>query len=49
MVFLQEFNQKYTFICPESRAGLAPVHSLIAREKPGSDNKALYIISTNEK
>jgi len=47
LVFLQDVNGKYTFVTPENRVGLVPVHSLIAREKPGTENKALYILSTN--
>jgi len=49
LVFLQDVNQKYQFVSPENRTGLIPVHTLIAREKPGTENKALYIISTNDK
>jgi hypothetical protein len=48
LLFLQEINQKYVFVTPESKSGVVPVHTLIAREKNGSDNKALYLISTSE-
>ena len=34
----QESNQKYTFVTPEGKPGAVPVHSLIAREKPGSES-----------
>ena len=34
----QESNQKYTFVTPEGKPGAVPVHSLIAREKPGADS-----------
>ena len=49
VVFLQDTNQKYTFITPDHKSGVVPVHSLMAREKPGTDNKALYLISTSDK
>ena len=49
VVFLQDTNQKYTFITPDHKSGVVPVHTLIAREKPGTDNKALYLISTSDK
>ena len=49
VIFLQETNQKYNFVTPEGKSGVVPVHSLIAREKPGQDNKALYLISTSDK
>jgi len=49
VVFLQDVNQKYSFINPDNRSGLVPVHTLIAKEKAGSDNKALSIISTSDK
>ena len=49
MIFLQENNQKYNFVTPEGKTGVVPVHTLIAREKPGSDNKALYLISTSDR
>eukprot|EP00088_Acartia_fossae_P033899 TRINITY_DN3477_c0_g1_i9.p1 TRINITY_DN3477_c0_g1~~TRINITY_DN3477_c0_g1_i9.p1 ORF type:complete len:1159 (+),score=471.85 TRINITY_DN3477_c0_g1_i9:327-3803(+) len=45
LVFLQESSQKYVFVSPENRAGIIPVHTLLAK-KVGSDNKALQIIST---
>lgn len=48
VIFLQETNQKYNFVNPEGKSGVVPVHSLIAREKPGQDNKALYLISTSD-
>ena len=34
----QESNQKYTFVTPDGKPGAVPVHSLIAREKPGSES-----------
>jgi hypothetical protein len=40
LLFLQETNQKYVFVSPENKSGVVPVHTLIAREKPGADNKA---------
>jgi len=47
VLFLQESNQKYTFVTPEGKPGAIPVHSLIAREKPAADSpKALYLLST---
>jgi len=47
VLFLQESNQKYTFVTPEGKPGAVPVHSLIAREKPGSESpKALFLLST---
>merc|ERR550519_287335 len=47
VLFLQESNQKYTFVTPEGKPGAVPVHSLIAREKPGSEPpKALFLLST---
>ena len=49
MVFLQETNQKYTFVSPEGKSGAVAVHTLIAREKPGADNKALYLLSTSDR
>ena len=49
LLFLQETNQKYVFVTPENKSGVVPVHTLIAREKNGSDNKALYLISTSER
>ena len=49
VIFLQESNQKYNFVTPEGKSGVVPVHSLIAREKPGQDNKALYLISTSDR
>ena len=49
VIFLQENNQKYNFVTPEGKSGVVPVHTLIAREKPGQDNKALYLISTSDK
>ena len=48
VIFLQENSQKYNFVTPEGKSGVVPVHTLIAREKPGSDNKALYLISTSD-
>jgi A-kinase anchor protein 13 len=49
VLFLQENNQKYTFVTPEGKAGALPVHSLIAREKQGVDSpKSLYLLSTTE-
>merc|ERR1719394_878893 len=48
VIFLQENNQKYNFVTPEGKSGVVPVHTLIAREKPGQDNKALYLISTSD-
>merc|ERR1719430_852198 len=49
LVFLQDSNQKYTFVTPEGKNGAIPVHSLIAKEKPGSDfPKSLFLLSTSE-
>ena len=49
VIFLQENNQKYALVTPEGKSGAVAVHSLIAREKPGADTKALYLISTSDK
>ena len=49
LLFLQDSNQKYSFVTPDNKSGVVPVHSLIAREKPGTDNKALYLISTSDR
>ena len=38
----QESNQKYTFVTPEGKPGAVPVHSLIAREKPGADSPKVF-------
>ena len=49
VVFLQDSNQKFSFVTPEHKSGVVPVHTLIAREKPGNDTKALYLISTSDR
>ena len=48
VLFLQESNQKYTFVTPEGKTGAVPVPSLVAREKQGPDwPKSLYLLSTS--
>jgi hypothetical protein len=49
LLFLQETNQKYVFVSPENKSGVVPVHTLIAREKPGADNKAGLLIKNPPK
>ncbi|XP_076065727.1 uncharacterized protein LOC143039494 isoform X6 [Oratosquilla oratoria] len=49
--FLQENNQKYYFVSPDSkvgkyRAGVIPLEKLIVREKAGQDSRAIYLINS---
>lgn len=48
LFFLQETNQKYSFIHLENKPNTLAVQSLIAQERPGSTSKALNLISVSE-
>merc|ERR1719433_196242 len=48
LFFLQETNQKYSFIHLENKPNTLAVQSLIAQERSGSTSKALNLISVSE-
>lgn len=45
--FLQENNQKYSFVTHDNKAGVISLQKLLVREKAGQDNRGIYLISSH--
>ncbi|KAG1651488.1 A-kinase anchor protein 13 [Nymphon striatum] len=49
IIFLQESNQKYTFVSQDNKSGILSLQKLLVREKAGQDSRGIYLISSNQK
>ncbi|GAB6032395.1 hypothetical protein CHUAL_011033 [Chamberlinius hualienensis] len=45
--FLQDSNQKYSFVTQDNKAGVISLQKLLVREKAGQDNRGIYLISSH--